>query len=173
MALLQINYPDSFRGKSDDMIVATIKLWASVFKDEPYKAVENAIYAYMATDTGRFMPTVGLIKDALHKWSTPDAMTEGEAWQLVAKALRNGTYGAEEEFAALPPSVQRAVGSPNQLREWAKMDVETVQSVVASNFQRSFRVRQQRDDEFQKLPGEIRKFIQQAADSVAMPMLTE
>jgi len=31
------------------------------------------------------------------------------------------------------------VGSPNQLRAWALMDEETVQSVVASNFQRSYK----------------------------------
>ena len=77
----------------------------------------------------------------------------------MAKALRNSFYGAAEEFAKLPPIVQRLVGAPAQLKEWAAMDTKTVQSVVASNFQRSYQTRVKSDKEFQALPPAIREFV--------------
>lgn len=82
-----------------------------------------------------------------------------EAWNLVAKALRNSAYGSEEEFAKLPPAVQRVAHSPSQLREWALMDADTVQSVVASNFQRAYTARQKSDREFEALPPAVRQYV--------------
>ena len=61
-------------------------------------------------------------------------MTELEAWALVNKALRNGYYGAEEEYAKLPPLVQKAVGTPMNLRNWSQSDIKSTESVVMSQF---------------------------------------
>ena len=79
-------------------------------------------------------------------------MTPQEAWQLVNAATQRGIYHAKDEFDKLPPVVQRIVGSPNQLKEWAMMDAETVQSVIASNFQRSYTVRAEKEREYMALP---------------------
>lgn len=159
ISIMQANYPDSFKGKTDEMMMATITLWAKMFDADDANDVTAAVMAHMAADTNRFMPPVGVIKDRLHKLRQPDEMTEQEAWTLVAKALRNGIYGAQAEFDKLPPAVQRIVGSPNQLREWAVMDADAVQSVVASNFQRSYRVRAKSEREYHALPGSVRAVI--------------
>ena len=159
MTVLQANYPDSFRGQSDAVVAAKITLWHDFFKDYPKQVVSAAAKAFMATDTKGFMPNVGQINEQIQRLKSTEDMTSGEAWALVSKALRNSTYGSEEEFAKLPPDIQRAVGSPSQLREWALMDAETVESVIASNFQRSFRVRQERNKDFEKLPGDVRNVI--------------
>lgn len=165
MAVLQINYPDNFRNKSDDVIKATIDLWSRAFADEPYQLVSAAVMAHMVSDTNRFMPPVGVIKAKIAELMKPDEMTEQEAWSLVAKALRNSAYGAEEEYAKLPPAVQRAVGGSSQLRDWAMMDTETVQSVVASNFQRSYRVTSQRERDWEKLPAGLKTYVAELTDS--------
>lgn len=163
MTVLQANYPDSFRGQSDAVVGARITLWYDFFKDYPFQVVSAAAKAFIATDTRGFMPNVGQINEQIQRLTKPQEMTSGEAWSYVSNALRNSTYGSEEEYAKLPPEIQRAVGSPTQLREWALMDSETIQSVVASNFQRSFRVRQERDRDFEKLPGDVRAFVAQIA----------
>lgn len=165
IAILQVNYPENFRGKSDDVIKATADLWARAFADEPYALVSAAVMTHMVSDTNRFMPPVGVIKAKISEMLKPDEMTEQEAWGLVAKALRNSTYGAEEEYAKLPPAVQRAVGGASQLRDWAMMDTETVQSVVASNFQRSYRVTSQRERDWEKLPAGLRTYVEEIAES--------
>ena len=159
IAIMQTNYPDSFKGMSDTTMRAKIELWAKMFEDDSANDVTAAVMAHMATDTGRFMPPVGVIKEMLTKMRMPEEMTELEAWGLVQKALRNGIYGAKEEYEKLPPIVQRMVGSPSQLREWAVMDSETVNSVVASNFQRSYKVRAQSERETMALPASVRNVV--------------
>lgn len=165
MAVLQVNYPDNFRNKSDEVIKATVDLWARAFADEPYQLVSAAVMAHMVSDTNRFMPPVGVIKAKIAELMKPDEMTEQEAWGLVSKALKNCINCAEEEFAKLPPAVQRAVGGASQLRDWAIMDTETVQSVVASNFQRSYRVTSQRQRDWEKLPAGLKTFVSELTDN--------
>lgn len=163
MTILQANYPDSFRGASDAIVAAKITLWHDFFKDYPKEIVYAASKAFMATDTKGFMPNVGQIAEQIQRLKKPNEMAPAEAWALVTKALRNSTYGSREEFEKLPPEIQRAVGSPAQLREWAQMDTETVQSVIGSNFQRSFQIRQTRDRDLDKLPGDVRGLIGEVA----------
>ena len=91
------------------------------------------------------------------------------AFDIQPDAISNGLYGAGEEFAKLPPLLQRLVGSPAQLGEWARMDSAAVQSVVASNFQRAFRVAQEREDWQKNLPPDVRELI----EAVAPKKLTE
>lgn len=165
MAVLQVNYPENFRNKSDEVIKATVDLWSRAFADEPYQLVSAAVMAHMVSDTNRFMPPIGVIKAKIAELMKPDEMTEQEAWGLVAKALRNSIYGADEEFAKLPPAVQRAVGGASQLRDWAMMDTETVQSVVASNFQRSYRVTSQRERDWEKLPQGLKNYLAELTGS--------
>ena len=173
LTILQANYPDSFRGMSKEAANVKVNLWADMFAEEPFEAVAAAAKAYIATDTGSFMPTVGQLKDTLHRMQQPRQQTQMEAWSMVAGALRNSLYGAEEEFRKLPPAVQRTVGSPAQLKEWALMDAETVQSVVASNFQRSFQVCQKREDDYQKLHGAVKSFITELAGKMKFEELPE
>lgn len=171
ISMMQLNYPDSFRDLSDKAVNGKINLWFMQFRDDEYMDVLAAVMAHIASDTNRFMPPVGVIKAKLVEIRNPDEMTELEAWGLVQKALRNGYYGAQEEFDKLPPVVQRLVGSPNQLREWSLMDSETVSSVVASNFQRSYKVRAAKEREFLALPSAVRETMTQIAAGMKMPEL--
>lgn len=160
IGIMQTAYPEAFNGKSDDVVKRQVKLWAKIFKDDPFELVCNAVYAHIATSTDRFMPPIGVIKEEIRKLLAPNEMTEEEAWNYVSSALRNGIYGYADEYKRLPERVQRLVGKPEQLRTWAMMDVDTVQSVVASNFKRSYRARKAYDDEYEKLPASVKETYQ-------------
>lgn len=169
--ILQSNYRDFSRNWSDTVINAKINLWFMQFRDDDYKEVLAAVMAYIATDTGRDMPPVGAIKAKLVEIRMPEEMTPQEAWDLVSKATRNSTYNSGEEFAKLPPVVQRLVGSPMQLKEWAAMDTDTLQSVIGSNFQRSYKVRAAKEREFLALPSAVQQTMTQIAAGMKMPEL--
>lgn len=175
VALLQFNYPDTMRDMTKDALKTYIGLWQSFFANEPYALVEAAVKAHIASTTDRFMPNIGQIKEQIRKLTAPDEqrITETEAWALVNRALRNGTYGCKEEFAKLPPAVQRAVGSENTIREWASMDSETVQSVIASNFMRSYRIAAENEREAAKLPPSVRETVRSISGRIFKPMLEE
>lgn len=171
MTIMQANYPDSFKGQSDAVVGAKIMLWYEFFQDYPKELVHAAAMAFIANDTKGFMPNIGQINDCIQKIRCQDSMTEGEAWGYVSRALHNSGYNSAEEFDKLPERIQRLVGSHTQLKEWAMMDAETVQSVVASNFQRTFRARQKSDTEYERLPGNVKQFMQRISGDVfkAMP----
>lgn len=172
-AIMQANYPDFSRDWSDAVLNAKINLWLMQFRDDDYKEVLAAVMAHMATDTNRYMPPVGVIKAKLVEIRMPEEMTPQEAWELVNRATRNSTYNSGEEFAKLPPVVQRLVGSPMQLKEWAAMDTETLQSVVSSNFQRSYKVRAAKEREYLALPSAVQQTMTQIADRMKMPELPD
>ena len=156
-ALLNANYPDTFKGMSDDAYRMKVNLWASAFQAESFDLVSAAVMAYMSNSTERFAPNIGQIKEQIRTLTHPGELTEGEAWAKVQAAIRNSGYGAAEEFAKLPPLVQKVVGSPSNLREWGLMPSDTVNSVVASNFMRGYRTMQEREAAEEKTPPEIRE----------------
>lgn len=171
MAVLQTAYPLYYRDLEPGQATAALNLWAEMFAGDEYPAVEAAVKALIATKTDDRPPTIGAVKEKLLLVTQRQGMSETEAWGLVFRALRNSLYNSREEFERLPQDVQRAVGSPNQLREWAMMDRETVQSVVASNFMRGFRTNAARQRELDLLPPKIQVLVTGLAEKMAMPQL--
>lgn len=132
-------------------------VWYSMLKDLDYAIASRAAQMHMQTE--ETPPTVAGIRkqSAKLKADETDDLNETAAWSLVLKAIRRSTYYSEEEFAKLPATVQRAVASPKQLREWATLedvDGKTL-TVIQSNFQRTFRVEQQRERERNKLSPDV------------------
>ena len=168
LTILKTAYPQFYRGIDVKEAERTVSLWHEMFKDDPVDVVAVAVKAMIASRTNTFPPNIGEIKEEIAKMRSPNEMTAIEAWGLVAAATRNSLYNAQAEFDRLPPTVQRLVGSPLQLREWATMDADTVSSVIASNFQRAYRVRRTINREYMKLPADIKKVISGVADRLSL-----
>lgn len=170
-AVLKANYSNFFKSMSRIDAEAMVNLWAEMFADEPYEVVGTAIKSYIASDVNGYPPNVGIIKEQMRKLTQTESLTEQEAINLITKACKNGNYGAKEEFEKLPPILQRLVGSPNQIKEWALMDKETFNSVVTSNLMRSYKVIAERERQHQALPSSIQNLISGIAGSKSINML--
>lgn len=168
MTVLRGAYPQFYRGITAKEAEATVSLWAEMFAEDDVAIVAAAVKALIATDDKGFPPHIGAAKAKVRQITQPSGMTPQEAWNLVAKAIRNSAYESREEYDKLPREVQRLVGSPNQLRDWALMDSDTVHSVVASNFQRSFTARQKADNDFKALPRDVQAMIGTVAERMAL-----
>lgn len=165
-AVLKANYNNFFKDITRQDAEAKVRLWSEMFEDDTYTAVGAAVKAYIATDTSGFPPQVGIIKDYLLKFSQPkDDMTEIEATNRILKAVERSIYNSVEEFEKLPENLKRLVGSAARLREWAIMDSDDLNSVVASNLMRSYRAIKENDRQTAVLPASIRNVISQIADS--------
>jgi hypothetical protein len=171
LSVLKAAYPHSYRGMKETDGWAMVNLWQVQFADVPAQEVAAAVNALIATRTAGYSPTIGEVKEQLQRIRQSGELDEIAAWALGSRACSNGLYGYREEYEKLPPEVQRAVGRPEQLKEWAQMDVETVQSVVASNFQRSYRTAIARQRDFEKLPASVQDTVLQI--SAGMKMLKE
>lgn len=132
-----------------------IKLWAQLFSEVSFEEVAGAVKAYMLNDRTGFAPVPGQINSLIQDTRNQDLMNEGEAWQIVRKAISNGLYGADTEFKALPPILQRVVGDPDQLTRWASL-TDGLDTVVMSNVQRAYRQELEREKFNRAVPSDIR-----------------
>lgn len=135
----------------------TALVWAQMFVDDPVELVLAAVKSYIASDTKGFAPVVGQIKQIMTNLQTSD-MNEQEAWSLIRRAIENGIYGCYVEFEKLPPILQKVVGSPEQLTEWAMLE-QGLDTVVASNVMRSYRAELEREKFERALPNDVRKVL--------------
>lgn len=168
LSVLKAAYPHSFRDMTKLDGEALVNLWTRQFADEEAGAVRAAVENLISSRTTVFSPTVGEIKDQIHRIRTVDGINDAQAWTLVEKACRRGLYNAREEFDKLPPDIQAAVGGPEQLKAWAAMDAETVNSVVASNFRKTYRTVQAREKEKALMPPEVKAFLAGVAENLKL-----
>lgn len=164
MDILATAYPRFYAGQDAPDPAKAVALWAEMFAEDDVALVAAAVKALIAADDKGFPPHIGAVKAKLRQITgARRELSESEAWNLIAAAVRNSGYEAAQEFAKLPPVLQRIVGSPATLREWAGMDSETLHSVVASNVQRSYKAISARERELEMLPGDVRQIVQQLA----------
>lgn len=155
LMVIQAAYPNY---KQQDKTVAA-NTWYMMLKDYEKEVVEAALKMYIATDTSGFAPAIGQIIDKIKGVTSPNELNGMKAWSLVSKALRNGYYGAEQEFEKLPVTVQKAVGSPDNLRNWAQSDSKAIETVIQSNFMRTYETELKRQNEELKIPADVRQLI--------------
>ena len=152
---IQTTYPN-WKPQGDLSLV--IDVWHEYLEAYTYPEILGAVKAYVLSDVSGFAPTVGQIVGKLHGMAKAIEPEIGalEAWSMVSKALRNGYYGAEEEFAKLPPLVQKAVGSPMNLRNWSQSDLKSIETVVMSQFLSAYKTECKRENELCMIPNSVK-----------------
>lgn len=155
---LQTTYPN-FKIQGD--LSLTIDVWHEYLEGFTYNEILCAVKAYVLSNTSGFAPSVGEIVGMLQKMAQKDEITDLEAWALVSKAIKNGYYGAEEEYEKLPPLVQKAVGSPMNIRNWATTDMKSIETVVMSQFLTAYKTESKRALELAMIPKSVKIEMQQ------------
>lgn len=153
---IQVYYPNY--NPPDKKI--TLNAWHIMLAEYPEELVLQALRACIATNTSGFAPDIGQIMSKIQTISQPQELDGMAAWGLVSKALRNGTYGAVEEFNKLPPLVKQAVGMPDNLKNWATSDYQTIETVIQSNFLRTYETVVKRANEINRMPDDIKSLIE-------------
>lgn len=146
----------------DDMASFTVDIWNDDLQEYAYEDVYNALKIYKKTDTSGFAPTVGKLIDIIHNMKRGEDLNPMEAWNLVFNAIRNSAWHSQEEFEKLPPLVQKAVGSHNNLHAMA-MDTEFNMGVEQSHFVKVYNQVLERDKREAKIPERIRLAMKEAA----------
>lgn len=168
MSVLKAAYPSYYRGMERKDAESVVALWVSMFAEDSAAVVTAAVKALLATDANGYPPHIGAVKEKIRLLTGPKSMTELEAWAMVSKAIKNSGYESRKEFDKLPDAVKHAVHSPDQLREWSQMDPDTIQSVIASNFMRSYRAKAKSEQDIAALPSDVRRMIGTAASTIAL-----
>lgn len=160
MTILETAYPRFYTGKTAEEKKQALGVWAMMFEKDDSRIVVEAVKVLV--QTLKFPPTIADVKEKMYLLTHPRTMSEFEAWGEVMSAIQNSNYNAQVMFDNLPEICQKVIGSPNQLREWAVMDSEVVNSVIQSNFMRSYKVVSEQRKEYDMLPEsakELNKFL--------------
>lgn len=121
-----------------------IELWASVFEHDPYELVKTAVMMLIQTDPSEFRPTVAKVRRKMHDIIYGNRITETEAWLTVKNSLSEAQEspetlkGAKSAWKKLPEDIRKLV-TPRELLEWNSVPFETLDTVIQSNFMRSYR----------------------------------
>lgn len=163
--ILKEYYP---RDVESTNIETKVSAWHLILRDYEKNIILNAALVFVSSDTKGFMPTPGQIinKISVIRKSDND-MTEMEAWGYISKAIRNSIYNSKEEYYYLPEILRKCV-TPELLRDWAMVEGDDVQTVIQSNFLRTFRVKKESVKEFEALPKSVQKFSLALAEKMAL-----
>lgn len=143
-----------------DNLTETVNAWHWSLEDYPAQLVKTALQIYIKTNNTGFAPSVSQLIGCMYEPTKNKGLSEGEAWALVKKAIANGNYGSEEEYAKLPELVQRAVGGSQMIRQWAMCDTEEVNTVIMSNFQRTYKAILSKAEFDNKVPQQLSDVVQ-------------
>lgn len=187
MAVLRAAYPQYYAKQSAEDLEGIVNLWAEMFADEPYSTVAMATKALIKTRASTFPPGIGEINEKIMQITQPEELTEMEAWALVRKAIRgasmdlssrlfrNGVQdertSAERNFEKLPELLQRIVCSPSQLAAWERLPNDEIETVVQSNFMRSYRAKAKNVREYIALPANVKAYMEALSGGMDMKRL--
>jgi len=126
---------------ASDKFMATpesVALWYRLLSDIPYDVGRLAVESYMATE--KFPPKPSDIRERAVLFVAGEKEKDDmEVWAEVYDGICRSTYHSQEVFDGFPKDVQRAVGSADNLRAWASTDIDSVNSVIQSQFLKAYR----------------------------------
>lgn len=155
LMVIQASYPNF---NPPDKAVA-VDTWHMMLEEYDYARVQQALKMFILSDTSGFAPSIGQLVARMRQTAEGDDIGEIQAWGIISRAIQNSGYHAKEEFDKLPPLLQRVVYSPANLKEWALMDADTVNSVIQSHVVRSYRATAKAAQEEAKLPPKFKATI--------------
>lgn len=153
--VIRAQYPETYTRFKESDVELLVQTWQNLLSEYSYADVSAGLKAYLHTDIYGRAPKVGQIIAAMQKLKKP-AMNANEAWAKVYKAICNSNYNAVEEFNKLDPVIQKAVGSPDNLREYAAMDTGDVNVTIKAHFKSVYETELKRQEELNKMPQEMR-----------------
>ena len=132
-----------------------LNAWYPMFRDDPADEVNRAVIAYICTE--KFPPTVAGIKTIMAENRMAGQMTEMQAWGKIREAVDKADNRTEaaKAYLGLPPILQKIVGNPSQLISWQDVSDDTLEGVIASNIQRSYRELAKREAVYYAIPGQL------------------
>ena len=164
--MLREYYP---RDIESTTIRAKVKAWHIVLQDYSFEVAQAAVVSFVANDRKGFMPTPGQLREQIQTLTAKNELTAQEAWKLVSRAVAKADLmDPSEQFLQLPAEVQQAVGSANMLREWGLVEQSTFNTVIYSNFLRTFEICRRRRKAWEAIPQSIQVAIKGVSDKLAL-----
>ena len=170
LAVIRAAYPAFYNKANKQDIDISVNLWSEMFADDDYNIVQYALKQLIADHSG-YPPDIAALKTKIKEviQAATGAPTHEDLWQMLKSAAQNSGYCYEEEFAKLPPVLQRFLGSPHALHDLAVIDVQTFNTVYHGQFLKQIPTIEARMDYEASLPAPVKAAISAAAATKRIP----
>lgn len=152
MTLLAGNY-NSIAEKTKEQKQLMFNTWYELLGDLDYKLVLHAIKKSIVSSP--YPPTIYDIRKNVIDIINPVVDKRLEAWDECYKMICNGSYMTQDEFDKHNPICKKFLGSIAQLRDYARSNIETVNTVVKSSFLKQYDILLEQEKEQRLLPKEF------------------
>ena len=156
LKLLKTAYPRFYANMTKDEAENTVALWTDMFKGDNPELVLIAVKKLIGEL--EFPPTISDVKKSMYS-ITDNTASDIELWNRFLKAISRSGYNSVEEFDKLPELLQKFAGSPQQLKTYAMMDSDTVNSVVKGQFLKHIGILKEREKENKMMLPEVREIV--------------
>ena len=110
LSILQINYPQSFRGWTDDDREHFVSLWAQAFNDKPAEIVTEAVKNIVYHSDREFAPNIGQVNTEIMNIARRSATDSTAAWNILRDFMRhmdcNHLEDSREAYDKLPEEIK-------------------------------------------------------------------
>ena len=162
LKILRLAYPTFYAKMRVADMKDTLNLWATIFAEDDPRIVTAAVRDLIQTHNG-FPPEIADVKNRMRDIiaSVTGASTDEDLWIVLMNAVKNGYYGAQEEFQKLPPVLKRWCASPSRLRDLSHTDTEVLNTVVHGQFLRQIVAMREQEEHRNRIAPELREYIAQ------------
>ena len=150
-------YPNEYSKLTPEAMAMIVKMWAVTCESYTGEQVAAALQQYMAVDLTGFAPKPGQLIQYIVLPEDDKDMNSNDAWAMYQRAVSNGIYGADEEYAKMPPIMQRVVGSAYNIHEAAKRELTGFDE---GNFKRAYNIELERERTKRRLPPSTRRLLE-------------
>ena len=156
---LSAAYPGAYKRFTEQKFETLIAVWYNTFSEYPFETVMVGIQGYISTDTSGFPPAPGQVVKVIQDITRQEETTSMEAWAIVKRAVNSPRDRAKEVFDSLPPLIQKVIGGHQQLLAWGNIGEDEFETVIQSNFMRTYETEKKRQKQLQMIPERIRRMI--------------
>lgn len=127
-------WPNVFHSLTGAELSSMVDMWTDIFAEYSEEVCAVALRNYAKKE--RAFPTPAGIADEINL-ITGAAQTKAELWAILRKRAANCINETKKAFEALPPILQRYVGSPEGLRALGMMSEKDLDTIEKSHFMRT------------------------------------
>lgn len=155
MADVYPTFAKRFEDKPRDEKSEMVDAWTYMLDGYADEDIALALKTYITTSSNKYEPSISELIAMVHKPKEAAKLNEMAAWDIVRRAIHRGNYYADEDYENFPRLIKDVVGSPSQIRMWAR-DENYNEAVISSNFMRAYRSVVARENEYERMPIEAR-----------------
>ena len=155
ITLLAGNYKD-ISNKNDKEKTMMLNTWYECLGDLDYNIVLQSVKKTMIESP--YPPTIHDIrKNAIEIINPSNQNSAIEAWNEAYSMICSGGYMTEEEFDRASPGVKKFFGNVRQVKELARTDIATVNTVTKGQFLKQYEIITERQKEQRLLPENMKE----------------